>query len=59
MREVLKFKSTNLGRRGNDPANERKSLVEKRMEMIAHLLMKRSEGGNKKSSSKDETIRYS
>ncbi|MFF2886608.1 hypothetical protein [Paenibacillus sp. NPDC057967] len=55
----MKFKSTNLGKRGNDPANERKSLVEKRMEMIAHLLMKRSEGGIKKPSIKDETIRHS
>ncbi|WP_165861390.1 hypothetical protein [Paenibacillus paeoniae] len=55
----MEFKSTKLGNRGNDPANERKSLVEKRMEMIAHLLMKRSEGGIKRTPIKDETIRHS
>ena len=42
---ALKFKPVEQGKRVQDPSKERQSLIEKRMEMIALLLARRSEEG--------------
>ncbi|MFD0588871.1 hypothetical protein ACFQZE_12790 [Paenibacillus sp. GCM10027627] len=44
---------------GYNPSSERKSLVEKRMEMIALILMKRNGGEKKKKDLGDVSARHS
>ncbi|MDQ6420096.1 hypothetical protein RB620_11675 [Paenibacillus sp. LHD-117] len=55
----MKFKPIDQGKRVQDPSSERKSLVEMRMEMIALLLSRRSEGGTDNKKKADATLTQS
>jgi hypothetical protein len=55
--EVLKFKSFYFGDRGSHLTQERKRIIEKRMEMIALLLKKQNEEGIKKITGEDVSTR--
>jgi hypothetical protein len=49
----LKFKPLQQGKQVPNLSTERKSLIEKRMEMIALLLSRKGEGGNEKNTKDD------
>lgn len=55
MRGALKFKPFEQDKQVPNPSTERKRLIEKRMEMIALLLSRRSEGGIEKRTKDDAT----